>query len=221
MMLFGGITFTVVPIQKANAASIPIAEIVQEAVEFVVRAFDLMIQRLQNETIWLQNAQKVIENALTDLKLKEIAQWTQKQRDLYRKYYDDLWRVRNAIANYQRIQQIINKQVMLVQAYKMSWNMVSQDNHFTKAELQYMYTVYAGILHQSISTLDQVLMVVNSLKLQMGDGKRLEQINKAGDEIDSQYNDLKKFNAQNIALSLSRAKSSHEIQTIKKLYGIK
>ena len=219
MVLFGGITLTVVPVQESKAHNI--AEMVKDAIESVIRAFDLMIQRLQNEKIWLQNAQKVIENTLSDLKLKEIGQWTQKQRDLYKKYYDDLWKVRTAIANYQRIQQLINKQVMLVQAYRISWDMVSRDNHFTKDEIQYMYTVYSGILHQSVLSLDQVLLMVNAMKLQLADAKRLEEINKAGDAIDQQYNDLRKFNAQNIALSLSRAKDSYEIQTIKQLYGIK
>ena len=82
------------PTQQAKAA-IPIAAIIKEAVIWVIKAFDLMIQRIQTKTIWLQNAQKVIENKLNQLKLTEIAQWTDKQRQQYKKYFDELWRIRN------------------------------------------------------------------------------------------------------------------------------
>ena len=98
--------------------------------------------------------------------------------------------------------------------------MVSQDHHFTKGEKEYMFTVYAGILHESIRTLDQLVLVIKSLKLQMSDASRLETINKASAEIDNQYRDMQKFNAHNIGISLSRAKNSYELQTLKKLYGL-
>ena len=41
---------------------IPVLEIIKEGITKVIVAVDLKIQRLQNETIWLQNAQKVLEN---------------------------------------------------------------------------------------------------------------------------------------------------------------
>ena len=50
--------------------------------------------------------------------------------------------------------------------------------------------------------------------------RRLEIINKAGDGIDKNYQDLQQFNNQNIQLSLNRAKDEHEIATVKKLYGL-
>jgi hypothetical protein len=54
------ICLTATPTQEAKAA-IAIAKIIKEAVKKVIKAVDLMIQRLQNKTIWLQNAQKVLE----------------------------------------------------------------------------------------------------------------------------------------------------------------
>jgi len=98
--------------------------------------------------------------------------------------------------------------------------MINQDKHFTRAEIDYMYRVYTGILNESVYNLDQILLVINSFKTQMTDGKRLEVINKAGDNIEQNYTDLKQFNNQNIQLSLNRAKDEHEIETVKKLYGI-
>lgn len=69
-----------------KVAVLPILEIVKAVTKKVIKAIDLRIQRLQNKTIWLQNAQKQVENVLSKLKLDEISDWTQKQKDLYKGY---------------------------------------------------------------------------------------------------------------------------------------
>lgn len=219
IILFTVFCLTATPTQQAEAA-IPIAKIIKEAVKKVIKAVDLMIQRLQNKTIELQNAAKVLENKLSQLKLNEIAEWTDRQRELYRKYYDELWKVRNTIAAYQRIRQILARQEQIVDEYRFTWRMINQDKHFTRAEIDYMYRVYTGILNESVYNLDQILLVINSFKTQMTDAKRLEIINKAGDQIEQNYADLQQFNNQNIQLSMNRAKDEHEVLIVKQLYGL-
>lgn len=219
IVLLFSVSISGIPNQKAEA-SIPIAAIIKEAIEKVIKAVDLMVQRLQNKTIWLQNAQKVLENKLNELKLTEIAEWTEKHRKLYKEYYDELWKVKNAISSYQRIKHILERQKGLVTEYKRVWGIMRNDDHFTKEELDYMYRVYSGIMNASVRNLDQVLVVINSFKTQMSDGKRLEIINRCGDQIERNYFDLKDFNNQNIQLSISRAKDAHEIEAVKHLYGL-
>lgn len=213
-------SLSTLPTQRVEAA-IPIAQIIKEGVKKVIKAVDLMIQRLQNKTIWLQNAQKVLENKLNELKLTEIADWTEKHRKLYKDYYDELWKIRNAIAGYQRIKQILEQQTRLVDEYRRVWALIRDDDHFTKSELEYMYRVYTGIMNESVRNLDQILIVINSFKTQMSDAKRLEIINKCGEAIDQNYYDLKEFNSQNIQLSISRAKDAHEMEVVRTLYGLK
>jgi hypothetical protein len=201
-------------------AAIPIAKIIQEGVKKVIKAVDLMIQRLQNKTIWLQNVQKVLENKLNELKLSEIAEWTEKHRKLYQDYYEELWKVKNTIAMYQRVRQVMDKQVRIVDEYRRYWTIVQNDDHFTKSELEYMQKVYSGIMEESVKNLDQILIVINSFKTQMSDGKRLEIIEEAADQIDQNYFDLKDFNTQNMLLSINRAKDASEIEVVKKLYEL-
>ena len=98
--------------------------------------------------------------------------------------------------------------------------MVNQDKHFTKSEIDYMYLVYTGIFNDSLYNLEQILLVINSYKTQMSDAKRLEIINKAGDGIERNYQDLQQFNNQNIQLSLNRAKDANEVESVRKLYGL-
>ncbi len=84
-------------------AQFVIAEVVKLVVKKVIKAIDLQVQRLQNETIWLQNAQKTLENQLSRFRLTEISDWSEKQRRLYDGYYKELQQVKAAIAYYQRI----------------------------------------------------------------------------------------------------------------------
>ncbi|MFB5946387.1 conjugal transfer protein TraI [Albibacterium profundi] len=207
------------PSQKANA-QLAIMEVIKAGVKKVIKAVDLKIQRMQNETIWLQNAQKVMENQLSKVKLGEIAKWTEKQKELYSKYYTDLWKVKAAITYYQRIKDITRKQVMLVEEYKKAWDLASQDKNFTSSDLDYMKSVYTGILKDSAKNLDQILLVVNSFKTQMSDAKRLELINAAADRIETNFTDLRQFNSNNILMSLQRSKSLTEVKQVQELYGI-
>lgn len=208
----------VLPIKQANA--VPIAEIIRQAVIKVIKAVDLQIQRLQNKTIWLQNAQKTIENELSKLKLDQISEWTEKQKTLYRDYYEELQKVKSIIAYYNRVRNITQKQLLIMQEYKRAWSLFQQDKHFTTQELGYMSKVYGGILEQSTQNMEQLYMVINSFKTQMTDAKRLELIQATAERVDENYFDLTRFNQQNAGLSLQRAKGQHEVDMVKKLYGL-
>lgn len=213
------ISFTVMPAKQVQA-QIPIMEIIKAGVKKVIKAIDLKIQRLQNKTIWLQNAQKTLENTLSKLKLGEIADWTEKQKEQYRKYYEELAKVKSVISYYQRIRDISQKQVRLVNDYNKSWQLLRQDSHFSSDEIAYMTNVYSGILQESLKNIDQISIIVKSFSTQMSDAKRLELINNAADQIDANYDDLTRFNRQSMLLSLQRAKTKHEVEMVKKLYGL-
>jgi hypothetical protein len=208
------------PARPAEAVVvIPIA-LIKEAIKKVIKAIDLRIQKLQNKKIWLQNAQKKLENTLSKIKLKEISDWTQKQKDLYKNYYEELMKVKSIITYYQRIKDITQKQVRLVDEYEMAWDLFQKDDHFNTDELVYMQKVYSGILNESMKNIDQIFLILDAFTTQMSDAKRLEIINTAADQIDANYDDLMQFNKQNILLSLQRAKTQHDVNAVKKFYGI-
>lgn len=210
--------FVALPVKAS--AQIAVAEVIKAGVKKVIKAVDLKVQRLQNETIWLQNTQKVLENQLSKLKLAEIADWSERQRELYSKYFNELWEIKTAITYYRRIKDLTEKQVAIVDEYRWAWNLFTRDKHFTPEELSFMESVYKGILDASIKNVDQILLVVNSFKTQMTDAKRLEIINTAAAQIDENYTDLKKFNTENSLLSIQRAQSADEVTVLRELYGI-
>jgi len=221
ILILAGIILSVnvASVQQAKA-QIPIIDIIKAAVKKVIIAADLKIQRLQNKTIWLQNAQKTLENKMSKLKLTEISDWSKKQKELYAKYFDELWKVKNAITSYQAVRDIIKKQIQLVQEYSKAFNLAKQDKNFTPEEINYMQQVYTGILDESLKNIDQVQMVINAFATQMSDARRLDIIHAAGNNIEQNITDLRQFNQQNIKISLQRSKERNDIDVVKKLYGL-
>ncbi len=209
---------TIAPTQKSHAI---VWEVVRKALVAAIKAMDMAVQRLQNKTIWLQNAQKTLENTLTKLKLNEISDWTDKQKEQYAKYFDELKKVKEAISGYKKVKEIMEKQVRIVDEYKAAFALFRQDKNFTSQEVEYMVKVYTGIVDESIKNINQLFLVINVAKTQMTDGKRLEIISSVAGHIDENLNDLRAFNSENAKLSLQRAKDEKEVARVKAMYGLK
>lgn len=217
MIAFTGF-FTVLPTQKSHAF---IWEVIKQGIKKVIKALDLKVQKMQNEVIVLQNAQKKLENAMSKLKLKEIHDWAEKQRKLYSGYYEELRKVKNYIATYKRIRAIMNRQLKLVEEYKSTYQLLRHDRHFSPEEIEQMARVYSGILDESVKNMEQIVLVINSFSTQMSDAKRLEIVSAAADRLDRNLSDLRQFNRQNTHLSLQRSKDQQEVKAMKLYYGIK
>jgi len=209
-----------VSIPKGADAQVVVGSVISSTVGRVIRAIDLKIQSMQNQTIWLQNAQKTIENQLNQMKLSQIAGVSQQQETLFSNYYQELFKVKDIIQDYEQVRNITLEQEALVREYQSAWSLTQQDKHFSASELSYISSVYSGILKASVNNLDQLMNLVNAFKTQMSDGKRMDLIRKTSRSVDQNYDDLKQFNNENIMLSLQRAQDQKDIQATKNLYGI-
>ena len=201
-------------------AQFAIADIIKLVLTKVINAIDLAVQQVQNKTIILQNAQKELENAMSELQLNDIADWVEKQRRLYADYYQELWEVKQIISDYDKVKSIAQLQSRIVSEYNQANSLFRQDKHFTAPELDHMAQVYSGILNASLQNLNQALLVVNALVTQMDDASRLKIIDGATASMQKNYDDLKRFNQQNVQLSLQRAQEEGDVETVKRLYGL-
>jgi hypothetical protein len=198
----------------------PVLAIIKAGVVKAIKGMDLKVQRQQNKVIRQQQVQKTLENAMSKQKLTEITGWVGKQRDLYKNYYEELYRVKSTVADYQRIRNIISRQGQLMAEYQRAWRQLQQDRHFSPDELNYMAQVYSGILKESAKNLDQVFLVLEPFTTQMNDAQRLEIIQAATFRVEANYQDLKMFNQQNRLLSMQRAKAQQDVMAVRKLYGL-
>ncbi len=215
-----GLAFVAVLIMPTQQAHAGIFEIIKQVLIKAIKAADLQIQRKQNKVLDLQNAQKKLENSMAKQKLNEISDWTKKQKEQYQKYFDELKKVKNAIRDYQRVKDIMQMQWQITNEYNRVWESLKKDGNFTAQELEYMQKVYSGMLKQTLQNVKQIRTITTSYTTQMSDGKRIEITNAIGEDVQRNYDDLRKFNATNIQLSLSRAKTREDINRIRTLYGI-
>lgn len=207
------------PLKTAQAA-LPIAEIIKAAIVKAIKAADLFIQRQQSQIIWLQNAQKTLENTMAKLRLDEIAEWLEKNQKLYEDYFKELDEIKQSIATYQRIQTVSRRLQSLQSLYSKRWQLITQDAYFQPQQIRYMDSVYEGILKQSLEAMDRLLLSISPGKARMSDAERLAMINQAAEEIEHHYENLLAFNAQIYHLRLSKARSVTELEGLKRYYGL-
>jgi hypothetical protein len=84
----------------------------------LIKALDLQVQKLQNQTLWLSQAQQVAEHQLSKLKLDEIADWQNRQKQLYAGYFHELKSVKPVVTNLPLVRHIISMQGEVVCEYK-------------------------------------------------------------------------------------------------------
>jgi hypothetical protein len=205
-------------VSQSNAQMV-IIDAIKLAAKKVIRAIDLQVQRIQNKTIDLQNAQKQLENVLSKLRLDEIADWTNRQKELYQAYFDELWKVKSLLLYYRQVSDLVNQQKQLWDEYQRSYQLIARDTHFSPTERQYIWGVYGNILEKSMDNMDHFLQLMQSFTYQMSDEDRLTWIHTTQTALDEQLTALRQFNERNKLLSLQRAKNTAEIEVIKQLYG--
>ena len=87
--------------------------VVGELIGQVIKTVDLKIQRLQMEQLKLQQLQQMLENKLHAMKLQEISAWSERQKELYRKYYEELRQVNSSIIRPEALQAIQKQKARL------------------------------------------------------------------------------------------------------------
>lgn len=212
-LLWAGFMFRV---NKVEAA-VPIAEIIRQGVKKIIVAVDLKIQRMQNETIWLQQAQQKLENVLTESQLAEIANWSQRQSELYGNYYESLWKVKSMISQFQKVKSISASQRELLRAYQKSWDLVVRGNLFSPQELLLLERRYGDVLRQSAQNIQELTQILRSYGLQLSDGERLEQIMDLEHRMNRNFRSLTQLNLQVESLHAQRSLWAKEGRSLEML----
>jgi hypothetical protein len=205
---------------RSQAQVTEVISLVETAVKKVITALDLEVQKLQEQTLVLQDAQKQVENIMHETDLNDITGWVSQEKNLFSQYYQELWTIKQAISTYQKVKDIISKQEQIISDYKTAYSLLKQDPHFSQSEIMNMYNVYSGILNQSVNNLNQLTKVITSFVTQMDDSHRLKIIDDVGGRVDQNYTDLHRFTQQNVTLSLERAHDENDAAEIMTLYGI-
>jgi hypothetical protein len=208
------------PHTRSDGQVLEVIDVVNAAVKKVIETADLEVQRLQTQTIALQDAEKELENSMAGDLLDDITDWVEQQEQLYGAYYQELWQVKSALNSFSKAATLIDRQAALVREEQRDWAAVQQDPHFTLVELEYIAKVYSGILNESARNVQQISLVIQSFVTQMDDAGRLAIIDETNRSIDDDFSGLRAFTQQNSLLSLQRARDENDVLTIKQLYNL-
>ena len=174
----------------------------------VIKAIDLQVQKLQNQTIWLQQAQQVAEHELSKVKLDEIADWQTKQKELYADYFEELNRVKTVIKSLPQVKQILNMQSQIVTEY----------NRFAKDKTQQAsIDELLGLSRDIVQSLEQV---TSGGVLSMKDADRAMFLYTLRDGMSECLDSMKGLNKQQVRLTASRLGVQADKKLLKTLNGI-
>lgn len=141
--------------------------------------------------------------------------------NLHKTFLDGLLEVSPAVRKYKKIAEIIQYQSKLVQEYKTALNRFHGSGYFNPGELAYMERVYEKLFQRSLGNLDELTMVVTSGALRMSDDERITAIDRIHSDMLDKLNFLRTFNNHTSLLGLQRAKERNDVNTMRKIYGIK
>ncbi len=171
----------------------------------VIKAIDLQVQKLQNQTIWLQQAQQVAENELSKLKLNEIADWQNKQKELYGDYFQELKSVKSVVKSLPQVKQIMTMQSQVLSEY----------NRFSKDALQ--QPSFDELLNLSKDILQSLQQVISGNVFSMKDSDRVMFLCSLRDAMNECLDSIKTLNKQQLRLTASKARMQADMQFLKKL----
>ena len=150
--------------------------------------------------------------------VKDIAQGN---FSLHKAFLDGLLQVSPAVRNYRRVGEIFKYQVLLVKEYRAAYQRFSKGNHFNSQELGYMKNVYENLLKASLRNLNELSIVITAGQARMTDDERLQAIDRIHADMQDKVSFLRYFNNNTSVLAVQRAKEKIDVESARKINGIK
>ncbi len=171
----------------------------------IIKAIDLQVQKLQNQTIWLQQAQQVAEHELSKLKLSEIADWQRKQQQLYAGYFQELQTVRSAVKALPQVKQVLSLQSELVVTY----NRIAKVNVSRSAA--------DALLDLSRDVVSSLKEVTSGNGLVMKDADRVKIISSLRDAMQDCLDNMRELDKQTNRLASSKQQMQTDMKSLQRL----
>lgn len=198
----------------------PILIIIKEGIKKVIRAMDLVMQRFQKQFLRIQVATEELKNQMSKLKLEEINHWVNEKKEIFDKYYAELWTIKAKIDQIQSIKNAIASQAQLITRFTQIFTNFKNDEYFSEEEIALINEVYMGMLNENVDVIASINLLITDSRLQMQDGERLQLIEESLDKIERVSADFNDFTGYITSISLGRAKENGELDLMKSYYGI-
>jgi len=140
--------------------------------------------------------------------------------NLHKAFLDALLAVNPSVANYYKIQDIIDKETAIVKEYQAANKYLQSSGQFNATELGTFLTMYNNLITGSLNNVSELTMVVTAGTLRMSDAERLSAIDRIDRNITGQLSFLHSFDNDAAMQAMQREKAQGDISALQALYGI-
>lgn len=175
----------------------------------------LQIAALRTYVDYAAKGYKTVKNGLnfiSDAKKGEV--------NLHSDYFASLLSINPKVRNYTRVAEIISLQVKILKTYKRTFKNLQNDDLFHGSELDYIERTFNRLLESYDESIDTLLLLTTSTKLEMKDDERIERIDKLYEAVSEDYAFCEKFSGEIKVLALSKAKEKNDSRQSGELYGL-
>jgi hypothetical protein len=141
--------------------------------------------------------------------------------NLHEVFLDKMMQVSPAVKQYKKIAEIISYQGKLVKEYKFAFQQFNASDLFSEKEINYMSSVYGHLFNQSLQNLDELIMIITAGKVRMSDEERIKAIDRIFTDMQDKLVFLRSFNKGTKVLAVQRYHERTEVETSRKLNGIR
>lgn len=141
--------------------------------------------------------------------------------NLHRDFFNGLKNVNPAIRRYAKVADIIAYQVKIIKQTKGTLQQIGETKQFTETELDYCKQVFDNLLDECMKTVEELILVITSGKLEMKDDERLKRIDKLYADVQEKYSFACSFSEDMGILAIQRLGEQLEINRSKLINGIK
>ena len=171
---------------------------------------------LQMYAGYLKKGYSIAQEGLT-----AIGNFKNGEFNLHSGYFNSLKTVNPGIRNDARVADIISFQIQIVQIYQRTYSRIKLTNAFNPDEITYTYRVFGRLLDDCAATIDELVIVTTSGKLEMKDDERMKRLDDLYIDMQDKYTFIKSFGNETIELAGARIKENKDVQISRLINGIK
>lgn len=141
--------------------------------------------------------------------------------NLHRDFFNGLKNVNPAIRRYAKLADIIAYQVKIIKQTKGALQQIRETKQFTETEMDYCKQVFDNLLDECMKTVEELILITTSGKLEMKDDERLKRIDRLYADVQDKYSFTCSFGEDMGILAVQRLGEQMEINRSKLINGIK
>lgn len=146
-----------------------------------------------------------------------------KDRDLnlHTAYFRSLETVNPAVSGNEKVEDIIALQKEIMNMYKHFYSHLEESGVFDSEEVAFVHRVYERLIVDCANTIDELIVITTSGKLQMKDNERLQRIDALHLDMQGKYTFAQSFSHEATVLAVHRVRENNNIKASLIFNGIK